>query len=118
MSDRYFPTLPGVVQVGRAPFFVNAAKSSDNGRRIVVKKRSAAGFRYTLEVRFLRTMLGEDTTLFDFFAAHSGSAESFLYVDAKDGIARRVQFIADDLGLKWENGGVYSGEVELETVVF
>lgn len=118
MSDRVFPTLPGIVFAGRAPFFVNSTQQADSGRRLVVKKRSQTGFRYTLDVRFLRVPLGEHTTLFEFFASHSGSFESFLFTDPVDSVTRRVRFVDDDLGLTKERGPYYSGEITLETVVF
>ena len=105
------------MQVARVPFFVNATQSADNGRRLVVKKRAAVGYRYTLEVRGLRPWLEEPRALFDFFEQHAGSFESFLYVDTEDEVTRRVRFVDDDLNLKRENGGVYTGDFELETVV-
>lgn len=105
------------MQVARVPFFNNVTQKSDNGRRLVVRKQSAVAWRYTLEVRALRPWLSEPATLFDFFALHCGSYESFLYVDKFDNVSRRVHFVADDLGLHRENGGVYTGEFELEMVI-
>lgn len=120
MSDRVFPSLPGVIQVGREPFFVTRQHESESGARIAIRKRTSPGYAYTLEVRGLREWLGETDVLFSFFEDHCGAYESFLYVDRKDGITRRVHFVDDRLPLKRQNnpsGGYYTGEVALETVV-
>lgn len=117
MSDRMFPALPGVVFASREPFFDNAVQESQNGRRLVVRKRMDAGYRYVLDVKFLRIDNGEARTMFSFFEDHGGVYESFLYTDPLILAVKRVHFHDDDLLLRKERGPYYTGEITLETVV-
>jgi hypothetical protein len=78
MSDLIFPSLVGVVYAGREPFFANATQTSDAGRRLVVRRQTAQGWRFNYDVRFLRTSLYEHSTLQSFFRHHAGSYDSFL----------------------------------------
>ena len=116
MSNRFFPTLPAAVHTSRASLFVTKTQKTDNGRRLSVKKRAAPGYRYTISVS-LRSWLSEERDLFQFFESHSGSYESFLYIDPQDGVTRRVTFTDDELPLDYERGGVWTGSFDLETVV-
>jgi hypothetical protein len=115
MSAATFPSLPGVICEGRAPFFGTQVQQAVTGAELRVKRRDV-GYRYTLTVRWLRPWLGEDDTLYQFFVARNGSWDSFLFTDPVDSVQRAVRFADDDLDLEFKDG-VWSGSIELVTVV-
>lgn len=116
MSDRFFPTLLVSTLEARTPFVRTKTQETDSGRRLSVKKRTTPGYRYTISVQ-LCPWLNEPRDLFQFFEEHAGSYESFLYTDPCDSVVRRVRFTDDELDVTHEGGGLYSGTIELETVI-
>lgn len=115
MSVAVFPTLPGVICEGRVPFFSTTVQQASAGNELRVKRRDV-GYRYELNVRWLRPWLNEHTTLFDFFVARNGSWDTFLFTDPVDAVQRAVRFMDDDLNLSFKDG-VWTGSIELQTVV-
>ena len=115
MSNAYFPTFATTRVESRTPFFDTSTQKGQTGTRFAIRRREV-GYRYVLALE-LRAWLSEHTTMSGFFEAHGGSYESFLYVDPMDGVTRRVVFTDDALDLRFEPGGLWSGTVELETVV-
>ena len=110
-----FPALPLSRQGRPIPFFDTAVQGATSGPEARVSRR---GVRYRIPVTVqLREWLGEDATFFGFFEAVGGRRDSFLYVD-KAGATRRCRFDTDSLDdLDWAPGGVYSGTLDLVTVI-
>ena len=113
MSNLVFPlNLPGLdVKVKRAPIFKTGVQEAHSGKELRAKFWSAPRYRYTVTFNFLRQGKNGDEakTLLDFFEAHAGRFESFLFDDPKDGVQRRVRFDMDELELEKFLEGTVSG---------
>lgn len=121
MSDLYFPEF-ALTQVSRPrPFFDTAVQGAPSGPEARVGRRSVARYRIPIHLQ-LRTWLNEDRDLFGFFEYHGGMRDSFLfrYTDPRTNVSTdyRCRFDVDSLDdLEYETGGLYSGTLDLVTVI-
>jgi hypothetical protein len=118
VSDVTFPasSLPGLVLQARTTFYGDTVQEGDTGTEYRLNRTASPRYRYEYELRFARGTANEWQTLQSHFTTHGGRRESFLLVDAVDGVTRRVRFADPELTLDRIVTGVYSCSFELVTV--
>jgi len=106
MSNAVYPVLPGLMwPVKRTPLWRTTTKTTTSGRAWRRAHMRYPRYRIGLQYEFLRgaAALAEFQTLFGFFNARGGGADSFLFLDADDSTAVGQAFgVGNGTATQWQ----------------
>jgi hypothetical protein len=134
VSTNRLPALPGLsVEKVRAPGYSTRTLRAVSGKEVRVAWRASAIVTYRLKFNFLRSTVyapnetgsgGQDWSAYTelalvkaFHTTHRGSWDSWHLLDPDGGADVTVHFVDDVLSLTQVVPGVWSGELEVESVL-
>lgn len=129
MSDQVFPVFPGMVLKERIIGYDTTVQTARSGKEYRLAWRMSPRYRYVWTIDVLRDPLNEAADFANFFMAHRGRWDSFLYDDTFWDtsvqpaptyltIRRRVRFDMDDESLAKIVEGLWGGEtIELVSLL-